>query len=438
MRKKVCFLVVFTLMIVLAASFRFRVAAQSIARVYLDPAMIYRSPGESFTVDIKIADVINLYSWQVNLSFNPDVLQFVSVTEGDFLSLHAPNGTETVAPKIEEGWAGFGWMITGDFIGPSGSGWLGTVEFETKPGTTGESVLNISQRLTKLWEYIPPPPPPGKEKINPIERTTDDAFFTNQQTPPHAEFTYSPSAPGIGEEITFNASASYATNHNITQFTWDFGDGTYEIYVKDVNLTTTTTHSYTQSGAYNVILTVMDDATPSALMSSFFDTTTMPLIWYDLYATYTPPGGVVVFATVDAAVVNVQVSKTQVQAGETVDITATVRNFGVSSEDFDVTAQYDEIEIGTESVTAIGPGETRTVDIIWDTTGVTPGVYTISAEATLEGDTNPANDRKLDGTVEVLASGSFGLSNEMIIGIIVVVVVAGIGVFFFLRRRRTP
>ncbi len=446
MRKKVCFLLVFTAAIVVIASFRVRVIAppsdrvsqeQIYTRLYLDPPLIYRSPGESFTVNIKVHNVTRLYTWQVIINFDPDVLQFVNVTEGDFLNVQAPNGTWTTPPVVGDGWAGFGWSIQGPFVGPSGSGWLGTMEFKAKTGITGETVLNITDPLTKLLEYIPPPPPPGKQEINPIPHNRENGFFTNEQVPPHAEFTYSPSTPGIGEEITFNASASYAINQNITQYEWDFADGTYEIYVKDVNLTAITTHTYAQSGVFDVTLTVSDDATPSAFMSSFFGITTMPRMWYDLYASYSPPEGVVVLAGHDAAVQNVAVSKTQVTAGEPVTVTITVRNLGVATEDFDVTAEYDGTEIQTERVTGIGPAETRTIDIIWDTTGVTLGVYTISAKVTLEGDTNSANDRKVDGTVEVLASGT-GLPFEIIIGVIAVVAVVGVGAFFFLRRRRTP
>jgi len=71
---------------------------------------------------------------------------------------------------------------------------------------------------------------------------------------PVASFTYSPDNPVVNETITFNASSSYDPDANITNYTWDFGDG---------NITNTTekiiTHSYASAGTYIVNLTVTDN-----------------------------------------------------------------------------------------------------------------------------------------------------------------------------------
>ena len=52
------------------------------------------------------------YSWQVNMSFNPNILEFANVTEGDFLK-NQPEGTFMAPPRIEEGWVFFGWSTIG-------------------------------------------------------------------------------------------------------------------------------------------------------------------------------------------------------------------------------------------------------------------------------------------------------------------------------------
>jgi len=72
--------------------------------------------------------------------------------------------------------------------------------------------------------------------------------------PPIASFTYYPENPLLGEQITFDASSSYDSDGNITNYEWVFGDG---------NVTNTTheilNHSYSEAGSYEVTLTVTDN-----------------------------------------------------------------------------------------------------------------------------------------------------------------------------------
>ena len=71
--------------------------------------------------------------------------------------------------------------------------------------------------------------------------------------PPYVHFFYDPSYPNSNEMVTFNASASYDLDGNITMFKWNFGDG---------NITTTSdpiiTHAYSEFGNYTVTLNVID------------------------------------------------------------------------------------------------------------------------------------------------------------------------------------
>ena len=70
--------------------------------------------------------------------------------------------------------------------------------------------------------------------------------------PPHAVFSYTPSAPTVNTVITFNASASSDSNGTIVSYAWNFGDGTTGSGV-------TVQHSYTAPGTYTVQLTVRDN-----------------------------------------------------------------------------------------------------------------------------------------------------------------------------------
>ena len=65
-------------------------------------------------------------------------------------------------------------------------------------------------------------------------------------------FTVSNSAPGEGENVLFDASASTAPNNNpIASYLWNFGDGT-------TGSGALVSHAFTRSGTFSVTLTVVD------------------------------------------------------------------------------------------------------------------------------------------------------------------------------------
>jgi PKD repeat protein len=69
-----------------------------------------------------------------------------------------------------------------------------------------------------------------------------------------ATFVASPASPVVNQQINFNASGSTAApGHNISSFTWTFGDGTG-------GNGAIVTHAYSSAGTYTVTLQVTDDA----------------------------------------------------------------------------------------------------------------------------------------------------------------------------------
>jgi PKD repeat protein len=94
-----------------------------------------------------------------------------------------------------------------------------------------------SQQTIRVASQPPPPPP---------------ATLT-------ARFTYSPSSPETGQQVTFTATASGGTPPY--SYTWDFGDGS-------TGTGSTATHTYGSSGTLTVTLTVTDNGSPRQTTTS--------------------------------------------------------------------------------------------------------------------------------------------------------------------------
>lgn len=83
----------------------------------------------------------------------------------------------------------------------------------------------------------------------------------------------------------------------------------------------------------------------------------------------------------DVAAISQAVNATEVEQGKKVNITVIVRNYGTSSETFDVTVYFGPTVIGIQTVTQLPAGQNKTLYFIWDTALVPPGTYTITAFA---------------------------------------------------------
>ncbi len=98
---------------------------------------------ETFDINVTISDVVDLYSWQAGMTFNPDVLEALSFTEGPFLR---QGGTTIFINGTIDNMAGVityhACSLTGNVPGVTGNGTLGTITFKVKG--YGNSTLHLA------------------------------------------------------------------------------------------------------------------------------------------------------------------------------------------------------------------------------------------------------------------------------------------------------
>jgi hypothetical protein len=183
MKKKIRSGMMMAVIVVGMLSLVFHMATgSSLTRVYVDPPRVVDptlTVGSSFTVDIKVSDVeaeFGCYSWQVDMTFDFNILRCSSIAEGDFLK-DQPEGTVFVY-RIEEGWALFFAGTLGKHVGVNGSGTLATVEFLIVG--TGESDIDIDHPSpfgTWLLEAVPLPE--GGVEFREIPCLLENGYFSN-------------------------------------------------------------------------------------------------------------------------------------------------------------------------------------------------------------------------------------------------------------------
>jgi PKD repeat protein len=121
-------------------------------------------------------------------------------------------------------------------------------------GTTGAGVRPVTRFATR-----------GDYNVKLI--VTNDRGLSNQVTQkvtvagvgnPGADFAFSPAAPGVNQQVFFDANASQpAPGRTISRYDWDFGDGYFGNGL-------TESHRFAKAGSFSVTLTVTDSAGKTA------------------------------------------------------------------------------------------------------------------------------------------------------------------------------
>lgn len=331
--------------------------------------------GTTFTIDVKVESVTNLYGGEFQLKYDTTFLQNTASAWGPVKTSRDPNTFTLNKTTVGNVW--LVWLYLPPATAFTGDGVIATLTFKVLG--RGDTVLDLHD--TKL----------GDTNGNPITHETFDGYFKNVGPGqiPVANFTYWPIEPLINENVTFDASESSDPDGSIADYAWDFEtNGTIDAHGVIV------THAYSKSQNYAVTLTVTDN---DGIKSSKEIT---------LYV-----------VSADLIVQEVEVSSTSVLRGQNVTMTVKTYYSALGAKEpatFNVTVYHNttttETPIETKTGT-VNPSSSSVLSFQWNTSDVSGGKYRIIAEARLVdsqtlqprggNETDTANNRFDDGEVTV-------------------------------------
>jgi hypothetical protein len=132
------------LLSILALSLANVASAQALPLIYIDPAENSYNAGESFTVDVNIAEAVDLFSYETKLGYDPNILEPTSIQEGPFIKDQTTSPTGTMFSSIYgDNWVYAICVTVGKYPGVSGSGTLFNVTFNViDPGACDLDLYN--------------------------------------------------------------------------------------------------------------------------------------------------------------------------------------------------------------------------------------------------------------------------------------------------------
>lgn len=183
------------------------VNAPSQAFLEVDPRISVVAPGEAFSIDITVTNVTDLYAFQINMTFDPAVLNCTNVDEGPFLGTAGSTWWQDVTINNYDGWVFFGdSLFPAPPDGATGSGDLAMVTFNVV--AEGESSMSFVSSSTKLRTL-------DEEGVTvPIDHTTVDGTFIYPLERDVAVTDVSPSSSSVtaGETVLLDVTVENKGN----------------------------------------------------------------------------------------------------------------------------------------------------------------------------------------------------------------------------------
>jgi uncharacterized membrane protein len=349
--------------------------------VYFNPSAQEVPLGQQFVVAVTVGTVTdpayNVMSDQIEFSFDPAVLQVVSVSNGPYLGT---SGYQTfpMLPTIDNvngDVTGATETIANMHIAPNGTGVIWTVTFVA----SGVGTSNVN--FTLVWLAEPPGMP---EDLLPVVITnatfTVPAVYGVDLTPDRTTAT-----------ILEGATATYNITVNNTGNTAD----TIDLAIGTGPGTLSTTSLNLGAGASAPVTLTVQGTTPGV-----FPTTVNAISQGNTSKT----DSVTVTTTVQMKHgVDLTVDKTTatIVEGATATYTVTVKNIGNLADTIDLTVAGS----GTLSTTSVNLDAGASEPVTLTVQGTTPGIFPTTVNATSQGDTSRTDSVTVTTTVQAIEYG---------------------------------
>ena len=352
------------------------------ARMDVDPSEILdlsMGPSSTFYVNVTVANVPELATCQFNLTYDPQVLDWIG------FDLFRVQGEYPIVNIGNEG-PGFVYMSLNYLIPVSAVSPVPIITMHFHVNSYGISPLNLTDTL--LLDSVG----------HPVTHNEFDGIFINIIRDV-AVVNVVPEANWVYQGWTDNINVTVANLGNVSE-TFDVSAwydtiliGTSTVTGLAPNTQTVKTFSWNTSGVLEGNYTITGKAS-LVPYENYFNTANNVFV-DDVVE--------VVSVIHDVAITDVVPSVAWAYAGWPVGVQVTAKNLGNVSEDFDVTAYYDSNAIGTQHVPGLASDTSTVLTFDWNTTGLTEGFYTISAQASLvPHEFNVSNNIFVDGQVQIL------------------------------------
>ena len=246
------------------------------AIVSISPSSTEVTVGSQVTVTVQISNVVDLFGVAFDLFFDPDILEFVSVSEGGFLNsdgdIPPPDTAVNPAGDLIVGYARL------PSVGVSGSGDLLSFTFNSLAG--GTSTLDFQ---TKPESLVTP-------NLSPIPATWDDGLVTVNPAPSDA------TPPVRSEGLPTGTLTTGTTQTNLSLVTDENAVCRYSSIAGTLYASMTDTFSETGGTSHATIVTGLQDGQTYTYYVRCIDSTGNAdtddfVISFDIAAPPVPPPG---------------------------------------------------------------------------------------------------------------------------------------------------
>lgn len=356
-----------------------------------DSAMVYVNPetntwdvDDTFTIDVVVANVADLYGVDIRFSWDPTILQYLSYTMKipveDF-----PGGIlhEQVL------------SVKDDVDATAGTYWLSQASLDPAPVFDGIGIaFNMTFKVKKLSACTLDITRADLSDHEgwPLEGTAvKDGYFLPEGAP-QARFTWWPNVGVVGKPAIFNASESSDAEGTVEKYYWDFDDG-QTTPTDDPIINHTFSHAL-DTKTYSVSLTVEDDTGINSTKAV---------------------EQVRIVKSRNIKIESVSPSTKKVLVESTLYVNVTFSNDGYTTENFTLTAYYNTSAtvwtmINTTDIVNLSPGA-RAYSFGWNTTGVeAEKYYVIQVNATTVPYEDDTDNTKTSESVFITATEEHDLT----------------------------